>query len=245
MSRARKIALLFADNLFVIGRVFFTAAATLSLKFVPAPHSVYIAVICYLGYIVLELRGAAKRLDWAHYKQPLRNLCIRIFDQYLQSWEGNILNDSCFRVSIFTVVRDKKTGRECLKPLERHEVASRDDKTQVCFLRGEGAAGIAWGTGSLCCWTSLPDPNEDIERYIAESQRVYNLPRSKVEQLNVKARSFLCIPIKTFDLERKTKAIVSVDSTLPDVFYQNKSLQQQIVTEIDSFAAGLNLKEEL
>ena len=192
-----------------------------------------IAVILFLVYTAIEVVENLLEGTAFYRRKQLYNLCVRLFDHYFREEEEMQGQKDIYRITVFGLRRKLFFfGPKRLHYVTRYQHGASEDNPRIVFKPGEGAAGQAYLSNTVIFQPSLPDYSQAPQNYIRLSKERYNLDEEKVKALNRHARSYICFPMRGVEIGGKPRAIVSIDCLLPDVFYENKHFQDNMLPDI-------------
>ena len=192
-----------------------------------------ITIIIFMLSVFIEIFEEILRSGVSYRKDQLYKLCARLFQGYFSDSEEALNQQDIFRITVFGIRKKYLVfGSKVLYYLTRYQHGSSEEQPKVTFSPGEGAAGQAYLTNTVIFQPSLPDYNVNPDLYIKKTQEQYNLSEKKTKDLNRHARSYICFPMKSFEICVKPKAILSIDCMLPDMFYENHEFQEKMLPDI-------------
>jgi len=176
-----------------------------------------IVAILVATYIAIEIlshfRDKNKTIE-----NQCHNVCRHIYGQIEQDIGSEFAHN--MRVTVF---KAQKPGTEnvYLKAVNRFQKKEPNTKTRITFKPGEGVVGQCFQLQALTLADDLPEWNEaHKEEYYLASLR-YGMGKELVDQLNVKSRVILGIPIKFF-ITGKSWGVLVLDSTKRDDKFNNQ-----------------------
>lgn len=192
-----------------------------------------IGIVLFIIYTIIEIGENIASSATFYRRKQLYKLCVRLFEAYFVETEEYLNQKDIFRITVFGIRKKFLVfGPKELYHLTRYQHGTSEEKSRICFKPGEGAAGQAYLTNTVIFSASLTDYSQNQVLYIQQSKEKYNLSEEKVRSLNRHARSYICFPMKPFEVDAKPKAIISIDCMLPDMFYENKEFQEKMLPDI-------------
>lgn len=165
-------------------------------------------------------------------------ICKHIFDEVIKKNE-HIQNKNC-RVSFLKVRKTRRCDKwyrfdmitkNSLVVFGRHQTKQGKRYSKLRFYAGEGLAGISYEINSAMSRSIEPFDVSNENEYFQESSDKLKLPEKKAKKLNVKACSFICVPISYFGTD-DVIGVISVDSMLKSEF------DGALIREIERIAVG-------
>lgn len=175
-------------------------------------HSRYIIGVALASNIIIYL-FSQRRFSSKKEKQLYEAICAKVFSEVITSNDN--FDPSDWKVTIMQACK-RKSENPYLKCVGRHQTKTPVRQTKVRFKVGEGCAGIAYKVNQLVR-LSINCYNPDKPgKYLADCEKILNLPRKKALQLNEKCAGYLCIPLLFVDYHQPW-GILSIDCTKKDL----------------------------
>lgn len=163
-------------------------------------------------YVVLAEHFAKRHLP----RRALETLCKTIY----RACCGAKSFDTSIRVTVFRPKRTLKGIR--LVSVSRYSHGTVKTESSIKFKEGEGTVGMAYASNVVVTQENLPDPAIDLNAYFEGICARCNIDYVKLKNMHVHSRSFLSVPVKYADDDSMAAAVVSIDSTKPDLIPKSR-----------------------